>query len=153
MARTYQRRKQRNYKLVNCASKGVGATGNQIILGSIKKLDAQGISGFLSGIKISAMIQEAEQDTASLMFYLTTDNNWNDDYIVCASATGSTGGHAWLSAKRYIRNNADPDGNNDLATSNIGPLYLWVEAGDYVASEAIRYVAETWGRFIKYTAL
>ena len=146
--RRYRRRK--TYKIVNVASKSVGSAGAQILLGKIKKIDAQGISAWVSGIKMSGMLQEAEQDTASLMFYLTTDRDWDDDYIISAGATGSTGGSVWLSAKRYIRNNANPDASNDIATSNTGPLFVWVEAGDYVASESIRYVAETWGNFIQF---
>ena len=146
-------RKRRTYKIVNVASKSVGASGDQILLGKIKKLDAQGVSAWVSGVKVSGMLQEAEQDTASLLFYLTTDNNWDDDYIVSAAATGSTGGSVWLSARRYIKQNATPDLSNDIATSNTGPLFLWVEAGDYVASEAIRYVAETWGNFIQFEEL
>ena len=151
MARKSRRR--RTYKLVNAASKSVGSAGAQILLGKVKKLDAQGITGYLSGIKVSAMLQEAEQDTASLMFYLTTDNNWDDDYIISAGATGSTGGSAWLPARRYIRQNANPDTSNDIATSNTGPVFLWLEAGDYIASESVRYVAETWGNFISYEEL
>ena len=146
-------RKAKNYKIVNVATKNVGSSGSQIRIGEIKKVDAQGASGYLHGIKMSAMLQEAEQDTASIMFYVTTDDVWDDNRVVVASATGSTGGSAWLPVKRYIRTNATPDSANDVAMGNTGPLYLWVEAGDYVASESIRYVAETWGRFITYTEI
>ena len=108
------RRRAKNYKIVNAASKSVGSSGQQVLIGHISKVDAQGASGYLHGVKISAMLQEAEQDTASLMFYLTTNDQWDDDLIVSASATGSTGGSAWLPAKRYIKTNPNPDASGEI---------------------------------------
>ena len=147
-----RRRYPKNYKLVNAASKTVGSAGSQVLVGRVDKLNHQSVpNGYLHGIKMSAMLQEAEQDTASIMFYLSTNDSWSDDDIICAAATGSTGGSAWLKAGRSIKSNATPDTANDIALTGMGPVFLWVEAGDYVASESIRYVAETWGRNIEYS--
>ena len=149
-----RRRYPKNYKLVNAASKTVGSAGAQILIGKITKLNHQSIpNGYVHGVKISAMIQEAEQDTASIMFYLSTNDSWSDSDIISAAATGSTGGSAWLSAKRSIRTNATPDNSNDIMLSSFGPIYVYVEAGDYVASESIRYVAETWGRNVEFDSV
>ena len=148
-------KRSRNYKIVNVASKSVGSTGAQILLGRVIKVDAQSVpSAWFDGIKLSAMVQEAEQDVAGMLFYLSTDDTWSDDKIIAAAATpGGPSGSAYLKARRVIRNNATPDDSNDLSLGSGGPVYLWLEAGDYVASESIRYVAETWGRHIKFEEL
>ena len=146
------RKKMPNYKIVNAASKTVGSVGGQVLLGRTMKIDAQSIpNGYLEGIKVSAMIQEAEEDVAGMLFYLTTNPTWSDDYIIAAGATaGGPSGSVYLSAKRYIRTNATPDASNDIALGTGGMVYLWIEAGDYVFSESCRYVAETWGRNVEF---
>ena len=139
------------YKLVNAATVDAGGSGGQTLVASVNKLDKQGPAGFLNNIKLTVMIDEAEQDTGSIIAYLTTDNVWSDDRIITAAATpGGPGGTVNLGAKRRIVADAVDD---VLIDSNIGPVYLWVEIADYVASESIRYVAETWGNFIKFNEL
>ena len=147
------RRYPRNYKVVVANTKNVGSAGAQVLIGKITKADGQLPAGYLSGIKLSAMLQEAEQDTASIMFYLSSDDDWSDNNIITAAATSATGGSAWLKANRRIRSNATPDSANDLASTDLGPVYLWVEAGDYVATEHIRYCAEVWGYAHVFTAV
>ena len=140
--------KSRLYKIVNVATKNMGSSGSQVLLGQIDKLDAQGVNGYLNNVRVSVLIDEAEQDTIGFLAYLTTDDAWNDDYVISAGA-GGVGKTISLSGKRTIRTNADSIGITPL--SNDGPVYLWLEISDTVGVENIRYVAETWGRFIEYT--
>ena len=119
------------------------------MIGKIDKIDAQGITGFLNNVRLSVMIDEAEQDTGSIMGYLTTDDEWNDDFVITAAATpGGPGGTLTLTAKRAIKSDtADSAQKYGLG----GPVFLWVEIADYVAAENFRYVAEVWGFGIEYT--
>ncbi len=152
MARKSYRRRMKNYKLVNAASKSGGSTGTQILIGRIDKIDAQGVpNGWLNNVKLSIMVNEAESDVGAMMAYLTTDDGWNDDYVISAGASGAVGGIINLTAKRSIETNATPDTYNDLALGTGGPIFLWVELADYVLSESFRYVAETWGRYVEFT--
>ena len=140
-----RRRRPKNYKIVNVATKSGGSTGAQTLIGKIDKIDAQGVNGFLSNVKLSVMVDEAEQDTGAIMTYLTTDGVWSDNYVITAAATkGGPGGTVNLVGKRTIRTDAD-----DIL-GNMGPVYVWVELADYVAAESFRYVAETWGRYITF---
>ena len=140
----------KNYKLVNAKTMAGGSTGAQILVGRVDKIDAQGVpGGWLNNINVTVMLDEAEQDQAGIICYLTTDNVWSDNYIISAKATpGGPSGTVSLSAKRRITTNAD--GNTEILGTG-GPIYLWVEIGDYVAGEDFRYVAETWGRWIEFT--
>ena len=135
-------------KRVNVATKSGGSSGSQVLIGQIKKIDAQGPTAYLNNVRLSVMINEAEQDVACITGYLTTDNAWSDDYVLTAATTaGGPGGTLNLVAKRPIHTNAD---TTTQSVGQGGPIYVWIEIGDYVAAEQVRYIAETWGRFIKY---
>ena len=143
-------RRARRYKTVNVATKSGGSTGAQTLVGSVTKIDAQGITGFLNNVRLTVMIDEAEQDSGSIIGYLTTHDEWSDDYVITAAATpGGPGGTLNLVGKRRIESNEE----SYVALSNTGPVYLWVEIADYVASESFRYVAETWGFGIEFNEL
>lgn len=140
--------RRRLYKIVNAASKGMGSAGVQQRLGVISKVDAQGVSGYLNNVQVSAIINNYDggDTTPGIMFYLTSGTTWSDDYIIAAGAT-NTAGKVSLSAKRYIKQNEEDQ------KSNIGTVHLWAELTDITISDDIsmRYVAETWGSFILYT--
>ena len=144
-----RRKGPRNYKIVNVATKSMGAAGGQILLGKIKKIDAQGPTAYLNNLRLSVLVDDAESDNIGFMAYLTTDNAWSDDYIISAAA-GAVGGTMNLSAKRYISTNADTD---VTILGNKGPIYLWLEYSNPGLSEDARYVAETWGRQLKFDEL
>ena len=148
MAKKYRRPK--NYKLVNVKTVSGGSSGDQTLIGKIDKIDAQGVpAGFLNNVVLSVMVNEAEQDVAAITCYLTTDNVWNENFIITARTTqGGPGGTVNLTAKRSITTNADTDTQK---YGSGGPIYVWVEIGDYVGAEEFRYVAETWGRWIEFT--
>ena len=139
---------RKKYKVVNAASKDMGSGGGQVRLGVISKVDAQGVSGYLNNVVVSAIINNYDggDTTPGIMFYLTTATTWSDDYIISAGAT-NTAGRVSLSAKRWIKENeADLKGN-------IGTVHLWAELTDITVSDNIdmRYVAETWGSFVLFT--
>jgi len=140
-------KKRRNFKVVNAASKNMGSGGAQIRLGKVQKVDAQGITGYLNNVQVSAIINNYDggDATPGLMFYLTTSTSWDDNYIISAAATGIAG-KVNLSAKRYIKENlVDELGNQ-------GTVHLWAELTDITISDDInmRYVVETWGSFILF---
>ena len=125
----------------------MGSAGDQILLGTISKVDAQGPTAYLNNVRLSVLIDDAEDDNIAFIAYLTTDNAWSDNYVISAAA-GFAGGTLNLSAKRYIKTNADTD---VTILGNTGPIYLWLELSDPTYVEDARYVAETWGRLLKFT--
>ena len=136
------------YKIVNADTKDMGSGGLQVRLGVISKVDAQGVTAYLNNVVVSGIINNYDggDTTPGIMFYLTTATTWSDDYIISAGAT-NTAGRVSLSAKRRIKENeADPKGNT-------GTVHLWAELTDITISDNIdlRYVAESWGRFITFT--
>ncbi len=137
----------RLYKTVNVATKDMGSAGGQILLGEIKKVDAQGITGFLNNVRLSIILDDATISSVAFLAYLTTDDAWNDDYVLSACA-GDFGHTCSLSGKRVIKTAADTE-TEQLGMN--GPIYLWAEISDPgVSAYNIRYVAEVWGRFVKY---
>ena len=138
---------RRNYKIVNVHTKNLGSTGDQVLIGTIDKLDAQGVSAYLNNVRFSAVLNNSQGDEAlgGYMVYLTTSSDWSDDYVITARA-GSFGSTVNLSAKRTIEQNA----TNKFG--NLGPIYLWMEITDITLTSDVdmRYVAETWGRFIQF---
>ena len=121
----------------------MGSTGDQVLLGKISKLDAQGVTAWINNVQVSCMVDEAEQDTIGFMVYATTDNSWSDDYIITARA-GAVGKTTNLPIKRKIMQ------DTDQTLGNFGQVYIWGELSDTVASESARFVFETWGRFIEF---
>ena len=126
----------------------MGSAGAQVRLGYVQKLDAQGITGFLKNIQVSAIINNYDggDTTPGIMFYLTTGSSWNDNYILTASAA-PVAGKVSLSGNRCIIENSVINGGQG------GTLHLWAELTDITATDNIemRYVAETWGNFVSYT--
>ena len=148
MARGQGSSRPRRYKIVNAATKSMGSAGAQVRLGYVSKVDAQGISGYLHNLQVSAIINNYDggDTTPGIMFYLTTDVAFDDDEIITASAA-PIAGKVSLSAKRWIKENAaDPKGN-------LGTVHLWAELTDITISDDIemRYVVETWGNFVLFT--
>ena len=140
-------RRQSNYKIVNAATKDMGSAGAQVRLGKVSKVDAQGVTAYLNNIVVSGIINNYDggDTTPGIMFYLTTDTTFSDDTIISAGAT-NTAGRVSLSAKRWIKENlVDVKGNR-------GTVHLWAELTDITISDNIelRYVAESWGRFILF---
>ena len=142
------KRYPRLYKTVNAFTKDMGSSGSQTLLGTIDKLDAQGITGYLHNLQVTAIINNYDggDTTPGIMFYLTTDNTWSDDEVITASAC-PIAGKVSLSAKRRIVQNSD----NSLG--NIGLVHLWAELTDITLSDNIgaRFVVETWGRYVAFT--
>ena len=138
---------RRMYKIVNAATVDMGDSGAQVRLGKIQKVDAQGISGYLNNVQVSAIINNYDggDTTPGILFYLTTDTGWSDDTIISAAACGIAG-KVNLSARRWIKENlVDSKGNT-------GTVHLWAELTDITISDNIelRYVAETWGSFVLF---
>ena len=139
--------KRRNFKIVNSATKDMGSGGGQVRLGKVQKVDAQGITGYLNNVQVSAIINNYDggDTTPGIMFYLTTSTTWNDNYVITASACGIAG-KVNLSAKRYIKENLIDELGNE------GTVHLWAELTDITVTDDIdlRYVAETWGSFVLF---
>ena len=145
-----KRRTAPNYLTVNALSKNFGSTGSQILVAEFKKQDAQSSQvTWLNNVNVAAMLQEGDGDNGGMLFYLTTDSNWNDDYIIASSAIPGYGGKISLSAKRRIRENAA----NPL--TGFGQVYLWGEITDlsYTAAVQVRVIIDTWGKNVKVVEL
>jgi len=111
-----------------------------------------------TGVKVNYLISDvtgAGDSDANFgcLFYLTTDDQWNDDYIIASAASAQMSGSVWLPAKRRITTNATPDTANDIALGQGGPLFLWGECTDSTVSANVflRVITETWGRWIDVT--
>ena len=140
--------RRRRYKIVNAATADMESDGGQVRLGYVSKVDAQGISGYLHNIQVSALINNYDggDTTPGIMFYLTTSTTWSDAKIITAAAM-PIAGKVNLSAKRWIKE------NQEVANGNIGTVHLWAELTDITITDDIemRYVAETWGSFVLFT--
>jgi len=154
------RRRLPNYKLVNAATKDMGSAGAQVLMGHVYKTDAQGIpNGYFNNIKLSWLMSDVSGSGDSdanfgAIFYLTTTPWWSDDTIISAAAAGNMSGTVYLSGKRRITTNAVPDGDNDIGSGTGGMIYLWGECSDstVTADVDIRYVAETFGRYVEFAS-
>ena len=144
----YSRRKSsydRTYPIVSAATSSGTSTGVQKLIARIHKVDAQGIpAAYVNNVKVSVMVNEAEQDVGGIMCYATTDGAWNDNFIITAGATSGPGGSVNLRLKRPIRTNAEDQPAMEQGIG--GPIYIWVEIADYVATEEFRWVTEVWGK-------
>ena len=137
------RRLPKNYKRINVKTKNMGSAGDQKLLATFSKSDAQSSQvSWLNNVNVSAMLNEGDGDAGGMLFYLTTGSSWDDDYIISSNAIPGYGGKVSLSAKRRIRTNA-----TDLSGS-FGLVYLWGEVTDlsYTDDVKIRLVVEQWGR-------
>ena len=145
-----KRRHARNYLIVNALTKNFGSAGAQVLIAEIKKIDAQSSQvSWLNNVNVAAMLQEGDGDNGGMLFYLTTDSNWNDDYIISSNAIPGYGGKISMSAKRRIReNSAQP-------LNAFGMVYLWGEITDltYTTDAKVRVVIDTWGKNLKVVEL
>ncbi len=143
-----RRRYPRNYKITNVNSKSMGSSGTQIRIRNIDKVDNQSTAnGWLQSVKVSTIF-DTEQGSpgAGVILYATTDNVWNDDYVITSAALGNGGGTCWLNIKRTIKTGAD----TPLQGQSGGPVYIWAEITDPgVSSETLRFVTEVYGRNIE----
>ena len=136
---------RRNYKQTKVATVNMGSAGTQILVGTISPLDVQVGTGFLKNVVCTALQNDGDGDNGGFMFYLSTSNSWNDDYVLTARATGSLGGTVSLSAAghNYIRDDVADVSRND------GELYVWAEVTDLGTTQnTARIALEAWGRFI-----
>ncbi len=126
----------------------MGATGTQIRIRDIDKIDNQSImNGYCHAVKISAIF-DTEQGSpgAGILLYATTDNSWNDDYVITSCALGNGGGTGWLNIRRTIKTGSD----TPLQGQAGGPVYIWAEITDPgVTGESVRFVSEVYGRNIE----
>ena len=143
-----RRRYPRNYKITDVNSKSMGSSGTQIRIRNIDKVDNQSTAnGWLQSVKVSTIF-DTEQGSpgAGVILYATTDNVWNDDYVITSAALGNGGGTCWLNIKRTIKTGAD----TPLQGQSGGPVYIWAEITDPgVSSETLRFVTEVYGRNIE----
>ena len=142
--------RQRNYKITNAQTQSMGSTGSQIRVLDVDKIDNQSTqNGYLHSVKVTVSF-DTEQGApgAGIVGYATTDNVWNDDYIITAAAVGAGGGTLWLNVRRTIKTGAD----TPLQGQSGGPVYIWLEITDPgVSSESLRVITETYGRNIEVT--
>ena len=126
----------------------MGSAGDQIHLGYIDKLDAQGITGYLHNLQVSAMINNYDggDPAPGILFYLTSDDVWSDDTIIDAKAAYSAG-NVSLRARRWIKQDADQ------SKGNTGRVHLWAELTDITVSDDVemRVIVATWGNFVQFT--
>ena len=141
-------KRPRRYKLVNSFTKDMGSGGGQIRLGYVDKLDAQGITGYLHNLQISAIINNYDggDTTPGIMFFLTSDDSFDSDTIIDAAAV-PIAGKVSLSAKRNIYQDADQ------VKGNTGRVHLYAELTDITITDNIeaRFVVATWGNFVEFT--
>ena len=146
-----------NYRTLNAFTKNMGHVGDQIILAKFDKIDAQNSPGaYLKTVKVSALLSDEDGATvtsgaAGMIFYLTTSEDWSDDYIITAGAVTGGGGSTWLSARRSIKTDAETAAQT---LGNTGPVHLWGEVTDIGTDDVqIRVVVETIGRYLETTEL
>jgi len=148
MAKKYGYRPRKRRRLTNVATRDMGSAGTQIRIGKIESLDVQSMAGYLHNVRLSVNLNDST-GTGNLggwIAYLSTNTSWSDDDVITARAN-KFGGTVNLSCKRSIKSeDAEPNRVD-------GPVYLWLELTDItiVTDVSVRYVAETWGNFIKYT--
>ena len=127
----------------------MGVTGAQIKVLEVNKLDAQGVTGYLHNIQVTCLLNNGGSiGGGGFIAYATTDNIWNDDYVITAKG-GNYGDTVNLVVRRRITE------NNDVPLGNDGTIYIWVESTDVatVVATEFRIVTETWGNFIGVTEL
>ena len=139
-----RRHRPRIYKQVLADTVDFGGSGDQVLLATISPIDVQAGPGWLKNVVISVLQNDGDGDNGGFMFYLSTSNSWNDDYVIAARATpGGLSGNVSLSARRYIRDNVADVSRNDAE------LYVWGEVTDLGTTQnTARVIVEAWGRFI-----
>ena len=147
-----RRRRPKNYKVIETATKNLGDSGDQILLGTIQPITSgnQAFSGWFKNVVVTYVIQDesaSESSVGGVVFYLSSNTTWADDDVITARAVPFGGGSVSLSANRKV--------SGELFDDMVGgKVALWCEATDVSAINdlSIRYTAECWGRFIQYFA-
>ena len=151
-SRRRSRRRSRNYKVIETATKDLGDAGDQILLGTIQPITSgnQAFSGWFKNVVCTYVLQDedaTESSVGGVVFYLSSNTTWNDDDVITARAMPFGGGSVSLSANRKV--------SGELFDDMVGgKVALWAEATDVSAVNnlSIRYTVECWGRFIQYFA-
>ena len=143
MARRHRAR-ARNYKQTNVNTYDLGDAGAQVKIARISKIDAQGVSAYLSNVVCTVMAQDTEASDMGYTMYLTTEATFSNDTVITARGIHGAG-TASLSAKRFIKE------NTDVPESNLGYIYVFAEQSNSLLDEEARICLETWGRFIEVT--
>ena len=134
------------YKQVKADTVDMGSTGAQILVGTISPIDVQAGAGFLRNVVCTCLQNDGDGDNGAFVFYLSTSNSWNEDYVITARATMGMGGTVSLSANRAIKDNVADVSRNDAE------FYVWAEVTDVGTTQNdARIILEAWGRFISLT--
>lgn len=147
-----RKRRPRNYKVIETASKSLGDAGEQILLGTIQPITSgnQAFSGWFKNVVCTYVLQDedaTESSVGGIVFYLSSNTTWADDDVITARAVPFGGGTVSLTANRKV--------SGELFDDMVGgKVALWAEATDVSAVNNlnIRYTVECWGRFIQYFA-
>ena len=126
----------------------MGDTGDQIHVGSVKKLDEQLKGTYLNNVIVSIQQNQTSDESGSSAYtvYLSTApaGDWSDDHVITARSTGVGGGTVNLVARRRILTNSSGTEATQGAT---GPVHIWAEATDIAHDpNAARLTIEAWGR-------
>ena len=161
MARTYSRRKNRNFKQTTVAHyEDLGDTGDWNSIGYFEKERESQASAWVDNVKIS-FISEGDNGVeenyepqgylwvASNKSTLSGTDAANSDYIISATAIGTSGGGVVnLPVKRRIITNTE--GYN----TSQGRVYIHVRATDVgVEDTTLTMVVESFGRWHTFKAL
>ncbi len=151
-------KRSRNYKQVTTGTKNMGRTGAQVHIGKVNKLDPALRGGYLHNVVVSIMQDNATYLVAgaevalmgAFTVYLSNSasGDWQDSQILTAKSTAAGGGTVSLSAKRFIKDDANAD------DSSISPVHIWLEMTDVTAGATdmtARVVIESWGRMVLLT--
>ena len=157
-----KRSRARNYKQIVTGTKNLGTGGTQYHIGKVNKLDPALRGGYLHNVVVSIMqnnttyavpppVPSVNVGGTALMgaftVYLSNSasGDWKDDQILAAKSTGSGGGTVSLSAKRFIKDDANAD------DSSISPVHIWAEMTDVTSGATdltARCTIEAWGRMV-----
>ncbi len=152
------RARSKNYKQVVAGTKNLGVLGGQFHIGKVNKLDPALRGGYLNNVVVSCMQNntmaaisgEEWGFVGAFTVYLSNSasGDWQDSQILTAKSTAAGGGTVSLSAKRFIKDDANAD------DSSISPVHIWLEMTDVTAGATdmtARVVIESWGRMVLLT--
>ncbi len=150
------RGKRTMYRTVNAFTTNLGEVGDQVLVAKFDKIDAQNSPGaYCKTVKVSALYSDEDggvvtSGTAGFMCYLTTAEDWSDDYIITAAGLTGGGDSCWLSARRWVRTDAQTAAQT---LGSDGPIFLWIESTDIGDVVQARIVIETIGRYLETTEI
>ena len=128
----------------------MGSLGGQSNIGSIKKLSPMIGGAYLNNVVVSCQQNNIDDTEVAAPFTVYLSNSpvgdWLDSQVISAKATSVGGGTVSLSAKRYIRTNADGVTEDE---GSFGPVYIWAEVADTSSTtDETRFTIEAWGRMV-----